>query len=124
MLLRTFPAMVLTKRQVKCPAADVSHQTLVTIIGFSAHYRSTSCTIASTFRRDNVHLLTYEDMKRDPIKSIQEIISFLGLTCPELKDTNSAKFQNVLKESGIDAMKDYVQENYKKAMGGAAEAEW
>lgn len=68
--------------------------------------------------------VTYEDMKRDPIKSIQEIISFLELPCPELKDTASAKFQNVLKESGIDAMKDYVQENYKTALGGAAEAEW
>ncbi|XP_003747650.1 sulfotransferase family cytosolic 1B member 1 [Galendromus occidentalis] len=74
--------------------------------------------------KSNVLFLTYEDMKRDPIKSIQKIISFLELSCSQLSDPNSAKFQRVLVESGIDAMKDYIQENYKTALGGNAEAEW
>lgn len=63
-------------------------------------------------------------MKQDPVKEIQKIIAFLGLPCPELRDPSSAKFQHVLKESGIDAMKDYVEENYRTAFAGASETGW
>ncbi|XP_022704406.1 sulfotransferase 1C2-like isoform X1 [Varroa jacobsoni] len=74
--------------------------------------------------RPNVLFLTYENMKQDPVKEIQKIIAFLGLPCPELRDPSSAKFQHVLKESGIDAMKDYVEENYRTAFAGASETGW
>ncbi|OQR78186.1 sulfotransferase family cytosolic 1B member 1-like [Tropilaelaps mercedesae] len=74
--------------------------------------------------RANVLFLTYEDMKRDPIKEILKIVSFLDLPYPQLRDPFSQKFQRVLKESGIDAMKNYVQENYKTALGGSKEADW
>lgn len=99
-----------------CECGDISYGPL--------NEYSQYCISNPSFYRPNVLFLTYENMKRDPIREILKIVDFLKLPSAELKDPTSNKFQHVLKESGIDAMKDYVQENYKTALGGANETEW
>lgn len=72
----------------------------------------------------NVLFLTYEDMKKDTPAAVLKIARFLDVGDPELLDPTTSKFQKVVELCGVDSMKEYLEENYKKAVGGQDVDSW
>uniref|UniRef100_A0A131XUZ0 Putative sulfotransferase n=1 Tax=Ixodes ricinus TaxID=34613 RepID=A0A131XUZ0_IXORI len=72
----------------------------------------------------NVIFLTYENMKKDPEAAVLKIAKFLEVKDPELMDPLSDKFKKVMELSSVDSMKEYLVNNYKKAMGDQDPEKW
>lgn len=72
----------------------------------------------------NVLFLTYENMKKDPAAAVLKIAQFIDVKDPELLSVDSKKFQGVVKNSSVDCMKEYLNTNYKKALGDQDPENW
>ncbi|XP_040073975.1 sulfotransferase ssu-1-like [Ixodes scapularis] len=73
---------------------------------------------------DNVLCLTYEGITRDHAGSVLQIAKFLDLDDPELLNPASNKFKRVVDMSSLEAMKEYFNVNYKRALGGKPPERW
>lgn len=72
----------------------------------------------------NVLFLTYEGMKKDPEAAVLRIAKFLDVRDPDLLDPESNRFQEVVHDSSIDAMKEHFKASYRNAMGAGGVDQW
>ncbi|XP_050027199.2 sulfotransferase ssu-1-like [Dermacentor andersoni] len=72
----------------------------------------------------NVLFLTYESMKKDLASAVLKIAKFIDVKDPELLCVDSKKFQEVVTNCSVDRMKEYLNTNYKKALGNQNPENW
>lgn len=72
----------------------------------------------------NVLFLTYESMNKDRSNAVKKIARFLEVKDPDLLNPESSRFKRIVDLIGISSMREYLAENYKKAMGGRDLETW